>query len=868
MKRSITDDSEAQDLDVISKQQPKRTKRMVEAVSSKVLRSQVRGMWWYRTAPGQANASVPGPQEQAVRYKEEQGHQVLAKWNPQPKQHTYGSFATQQAFVQYIQDTPERSRHFYEVLVAGEPQRMFCEMDGHFSALTAETDTEKKIVARFYELLEQVFRTLELGTLDLGVHRWLTSSRADKLSLHWVSRENRVFRNADEQKQFWQYVRLVAERDFPDLLYVHRRPTGVMEARCVIDDAVYTNNRAMRTVLSSKESDHARVLKPVGLAAARLEEYLIHAPGWQGSFYDITFPPAAEPRGLQKQANIKELIEGLIPNVRVVGTRGRLIQLRTTGSRTCIINGEINESDNAYVVWKRDGLYFGCHDAGCAGRLKKVHSWAAAQPAQAAGPPTDYHFGDAIKLAGRPHLTERDVEQYFHDCVVRVLNRGRALVFVRNRDPNGSSQWYLAGCDAPFAGPNNIRFSVPNPAYDPNKEPSKKNSPMLEKSFHDVWQRICWDQNKIGLFANVDFYPYFQAKPELNSTFNLFTGFPHASNQGTVNQEVLQVILDHLKLLCGQEDHVLDYVLRWQAHLVQYPAQKPGVALVFQSVQGAGKNMYWEFMKHVIGARYWLLVSRIDDLLGRFNTRMEGKLLTVLNEISNYGGAHRSNDYLKSIITDETLTIEPKGKEAYSIRDCGRFVFLTNNSWAVKVESRDRRYVVIECSKEQVGNRDYFRRLAGAINHPDAAPSVFQYLASLDLTGWDHRDLPHTQARDTVQLASVPAPVRYMLARLEEQQTEAYFADFSQWCKQSNERNELTARSFFQLLRAILPKRQIKSTRVWVDGQQKVVKAMSLADRETVVAALRVYLHQPDLAVNVDPVEPQDDLMDVLEDKE
>ena len=39
---------------------------------------------------------------------------------------------------------------------------------------------------------------------------------------------------------------------------------------------------------------------------------------------------------------------------------------------------------------------------------------------------------------------------------------------------------------------------------------------------------------------------------------------------------------------------------------------------------------------------------------------------------------------------------------------------------------------------------------------------------------------------------------------------------------------------------------------------------MSLADRETVVAALRVYLHQPELAVDVDPVEPEDDLMGVL----
>jgi phage/plasmid-associated DNA primase len=246
------------------------------------------------------------------------------------------------------------------------------------------------------------------------------------------------------------------------------------------------------------------------------------------------------------------------------------------------------------------------------------------------------------------------------------------------------------------------------------------------------------------------------------------------------------------------------------------------------------------------------MVARIETVLGRFNKHMEGKLLTVLNEISNYGGAHKSNDYLKSLITDETLTIEPKGKETYTIRDCSRFVFLTNNNWAVKVESRDRRYVVIEADQEHVGNHEYFTRLAAALEHPDAPTSMFSYLATLDLSQWNHRLLPQTQARDEVQLASVPTPIRYIISQLEHHKTMAYFEDYKQWCETHNERNEFNSRSFFHLLRNALGQ-EIKSRRI----DTGVAKVMCLDNTEAALQALRAHLNQPNLVLS--PVEENPD---------
>lgn len=838
---------------------------VTECVSVRVQRVHVRGVWWYSCDSGASEEVMahPGPQAEALKYKQDHNHQVLAKWGD----YTFGSFPTQEAFADYIAQTPPPQRQFYEVLLADEPQRMFCEMDGYFTELP-DGVSEAGVVADFYTLMERVFATLGLGPLRSEQHRWLTSSQGSKLSLHWVYLDGRVFRNCNDQNAFWAYVRHVAEQDFPNLLYVHQQKdqqgqaNGVMEARCVIDGAVYTANRAMRTIHSSKKAGSDRLLRPFVWDAAtkRLAlqgeatstEHFIHTPPNAAChFYELQYPKTAAPRRKQlKLEDVRQIVQRAVPNVDVVGVRGHLFQLRNVGTRTCILKGERNETDNSFVVWRSDGLYFGCHDAGCVGELKKIYSL---ETTKAVGPATDYHFGDAIELAQRRNLTKQDVEQFFHDCVVRVLHGGHPLVFVRNRAPNGESRWVLCGSHDPFEGSQNLLVQVVNPAFNPAQaEDAKQNPPFISTSFHQIWRQIHWDQNKIGLFANVDFHPYFKEPPELHSTFNLFRGFPHSAAESHMNPEVLQVILEHLKILCGGEEHVVDYVLKWQAHLIQKPFEKPGVALVFQSVQGAGKNLYWDFMKHVIGRQHWSMVARIETVLGRFNKHMEGKLLTVLNEISNYGGAHKSNDYLKSLITDETLTIEPKGKETYTIRDCSRFVFLTNNNWAVKVESRDRRYVVIEADQEHVGNHEYFTRLAAALEHPDAPTSMFSYLATLDLSQWNHRLLPQTQARDEVQLASVPTPIRYIISQLEHHKTMAYFEDYKQWCETHNERNEFNSRSFFHLLRNALGQ-EIKSRRI----DTGVAKVMCLDNTEAALQALRAHLNQPNLVLS--PVEENPD---------
>ena len=73
--------------------------------------------------------------------------------------------------------------------------------------------------------------------------------------------------------------------------------------------------------------------------------------------------------------------------------------------------------------------------------------------------------------------------------------------------------------------------------------------------------------------------------------------------------------------------------------------------------------------RRVAGRDYSTSINDMNQLLGNFNAIVEHKLLTVCDEIQNYGGAYKSNDKLKSLITNESIIIERKGFDSQSLED-------------------------------------------------------------------------------------------------------------------------------------------------------------------------------------------------------
>ncbi len=78
-----------------------------------------------------------------------------------------------------------------------------------------------------------------------------------------------------------------------------------------------------------------------------------------------------------------------------------------------------------------------------------------------------------------------------------------------------------------------------------------------------------------------------------------------------------------------------------------------------------------------------------------------------------------------------------KGKDSHTAMDYGAFVIFGNHASAVSIDTGDRRFYPIQMSNAQIGNMPYFDALS--VNMRDNGYAIFDFLANLDLTGYDVR---------------------------------------------------------------------------------------------------------------------------------
>ena len=127
------------------------------------------------------------------------------------------------------------------------------------------------------------------------------------------------------------------------------------------------------------------------------------------------------------------------------------------------------------------------------------------------------------------------------------------------------------------------------------------------------------------------------------------------------------------------------------------------------------------------------------------------------------GDWHKYNDHLKSLITEDYLTVERKGIEPKVIKDYAGFMVLSNHDAPLRVEMGDRRVVCFDVSSRCKGNTTYFKNLAKVLEHPDAPSVVMAYLLSLDLSDWNSQDIPTTKIKVDTMQEHLPNPIRFTM---------------------------------------------------------------------------------------------------------
>ena len=257
----------------------------------------------------------------------------------------------------------------------------------------------------------------------------------------------------------------------------------------------------------------------------------------------------------------------------------------------------------------------------------------------------------------------------------------------------------------------------------------------------------------LRIYEDIDIYPNASLCP--SNHFNLWTKFQVETYDKNYiqNEEGLDRILNHIKILCNHNEEVNDYVLDWIGHSLLYPEEKPGTLILFVSLEGCGKGLLFQFLRLLYGFDKVFETSNIGrDILGSHNAPMATAYMCILDE-ADYGSAKACSGMLKNMITEPTLTINPKGKDQIIVKSYHRFIGSTNNINAPMPTSKgDRRKLIIRCSDELCGDKVYGKEFARLIQSKNIQQTFYDYVVGRpNIDTFRSRDLPTTEYQTDIQ---------------------------------------------------------------------------------------------------------------------
>jgi hypothetical protein len=113
-----------------------------------------------------------------------------------------------------------------------------------------------------------------------------------------------------------------------------------------------------------------------------------------------------------------------------------------------------------------------------------------------------------------------------------------------------------------------------------------------------------------------------------------------------------------------------------------------------------------------------------------------------------------NSDALKSVITDKSIVINTKNVPERFAENVANLIMCSNNSAPIRIDGDDRRYVVTQSSSKYKGNTEYFAHLFDLSQQKEFKQLLFSYFMKKDLSKFDPRKLPMTEAKQDIQDAS------------------------------------------------------------------------------------------------------------------
>jgi hypothetical protein len=327
-----------------------------------------------------------------------------------------------------------------------------------------------------------------------------------------------------------------------------------------------------------------------------------------------------------------------------------------------------------------------------------------------------------------------------------------------------------------------------------------KDDKVVECNFINDWLK---NNPKQRCFDDIECYPDSKLCPK--TIFNTWRPFAmELVSNYTPNMDALVMVRKHIKVLCGNDEVVANYLECWIAQMIQYPAVKSNCPTII-SKQGAGKGTLLKLICAMIGEdKYFETTTPSRDVWGDFNGRMANTFLVNLDELSRKESLECEGK-IKGLITNPRMNINEKGVKHYGIISYHRFIGTTNNEDPIKTEKDDRRNWIIRASDELIGNVEYFNKINEYINDTNVVKTCYEYFKSIpDMINFNKIPMPVTEYQADMKEQSV-SPIEnwlksFVLDNYYETEVEKFGKDlfvlFNEWCKKCNIEYKINIQAF------------------------------------------------------------------------
>ena len=243
--------------------------------------------------------------------------------------------------------------------------------------------------------------------------------------------------------------------------------------------------------------------------------------------------------------------------------------------------------------------------------------------------------------------------------------------------------------------------------------------------------------------------------------FNIWRGFKATRVNYDEADERLVLFNKVFGDVCGD---MFEYIKKWFAFLVKRPEEIPGTCLFITGEQGTGKNCLLDLIsKYVVGDYLYATYSNIEKLTGEFNGYIAGKKFCLVNEASATKEAYLKNfNKMKHYITDDRISINPKGKSEFTVDNKMGIAILSNHEHALYLEKSDRRYACVKTSSVYKGNKALWEKVVNTLHTPEFGDVLYSYLLDIEVKKTDIISIPDSTFKNELIEQSFANPLRFI----------------------------------------------------------------------------------------------------------